>query len=464
MDSGCRVQWTDLLVASQWSGGTAFGYTHRCCKALSRALKAHARPADMDHARRTNAFAKAQKRASDEKWRERERQKDAQATAEKRANDTEWRERERHADAQAKAWKRAEPQRVAAWVAQQTAQEAAQLAARKQKRRQLQVELMEAAHLSSRLHDVVAALAKLWAAEWPACVQGDFDEQEMVESIALDDAEYVMNLADHCQDYIDFVEALPEEGDEATTELADVDRVWRGVSLCSGIPESERTRFVGLTMDEAQSLEDACVEWVEEHVVYEDDPVAAEACMLASERFSAWTCDVCSGGCVQATGAESTERWSCEECNWTWDICTACSGFDNMRRAEELRKAAFANGEEAGLRYVESVDDPWPMPSQAFRAHPHSSIKLVQDAKLAQGWIASTGESTRMAAARARGLPFVKAEWICQPIPMPPEGRRSCVHHGLDCSCWGCRWARSIDTRKRRRDELDPEAVDDPAV
>ena len=249
--------------------------------ALCRALKAYQQPAAAESARQSNALAMAQKRADDPVWRERERDANAEAMATRRATDSEWREAERQADAQAKAFEAARPQREAAERGARAAcdaeREAEQEKAKRRQRQILQTELMDAAGISSQRYSIAAGLSsqpqvayrglvellsRVWVCKWPVCVFGAPADLQMVEALDLDDAEYVMNLADNCCEYAEFVKALSENGAEWTADESD--RVWN--VRAHSVADSDRQRFVGLTAAEARSLEAACIAWTDENV------------------------------------------------------------------------------------------------------------------------------------------------------------------------------------------------------
>lgn len=387
---------------------------------LSRALKEHERPVAAKCARQAHAHVMAQKRTNDAAWRERERQADAQATAHKRASDPEWRERERQADAQAKAWKTVETQvRQQAEARLREAREVAMEKAKRRQRRALRIDLMDRAGLSSQTHGLVELLAKVWACEWPACVLNSPADLQMVDLLELDDAEYVMNLANHCSEYIEYVESLDESTEATLVANAQVDRVW--FVRAHSVSESDRQRFIGLTLAEARALDTACMDWINDYVEWHDEPEAELARLLDDSEYSSWACAICGPGCAQPTFSMSLHRWSCEQCNWEWNVCAVCSGNDYMRSAAQLRSAGL----------------PVPAPPEV-QGHHHRLTSLEHGH-------ASTGEPARLVAARCKGLPFVKAKWVNQPIPKPPKqyhDRWCCtIYKDEGCDCWGCRWA-----------------------
>lgn len=393
-------------------------------KALSRALIEHLDPGAI-------AREMAQKRADNPKSRERERRANALAMAEKRAEDPEWRERERQVDALAKAqkaqWERSRPLME---KAHSLVVEAARIDARRSTRFSLQSQLMLDAGLRS---PQVIALAKLWAGTWPWCVMGCEEEQLMVDSLQLDDPEYVMNLADHCSAYIEWVEVHAAASlDNETLCASRADGAW-----WRSAPHADGRHFVGLTSAEARSLEDACMRWLDAHVVWDDDPDALLERMLKEERYRLWTCSVGDQGCLQtADAADGVDRWSCEQCNWEWNICTACMG-EVTRATVGWPGDCIACQRNSGI--WGHTFDYCPGTSAAIRGHPHSEkVKSVDEGT------ACTGQQVRIAAARARGMPFVKADWVSQPIPKPPEyyQREWCCQVYMDdgCTCWFCLW------------------------
>ena len=186
--------------------------------------------------------------------------------AKKRAEDPEWRERERQADALAKAQK-AQAARSRPLMEEAHAQvvERARIDARRSKRLSLRSQLMREAGVRSTQ---VPLLDQIWADVWPCCVRGCQEEQRMVDSLDLDDPEYVMNLAEHCSEYIEWVDVwVPESLDDETLDeeawcASDADEVWW---RCR--PPADGRHFIGITSAEAGSLEDACMRWIEAHVV-----------------------------------------------------------------------------------------------------------------------------------------------------------------------------------------------------
>ena len=205
--------------------------------------------------------------------------------------------------------------------------------------------------------------------------------------------------------------------------------------------------------------------------MWDDDPAALQQEMLKEERYRLWACSICGPSCVQTSDAAGFDRRSCEQCNWEWNICTACMG-------EVTRPAVGWPGNCVACQRNSGI---WghtfeycPGTSAAIRDHPHSKkVKSVEEGT------ARTGQPARIEAARARGMPFVKADWVSQPIPEPPEEyrREQCCQIYLNngCTCWYCHWveespapeavrvrveaesrAEAEERRKRRKVEIGP--------
>ena len=315
--------------------------------ALSRALQAFEKPKAAERARQANSEAKARKRADDADWREREQKANAEAMATRRATDPEWRDCERLADANAKAFEATRPQREAAERAARAVRqancEAALEKAKRCQRLELQIELMDAAGLSSQpkvgCRGLVELLARVWACEWPVCVLGAPADLQMVESLDLDNMEYVMNLADHCSDYAKFVEAL-NDGDSAEWTADESDRVWH--ARARSIADADRQRFIGLTAAEAHALEDACVAWLDDRMTVDDDVEAGWVCQpipKPPERYRRQRCCVFyDADCV---------CWGCRWVRGSPDDPEAAKVLDrSIRRCEREARAA----EEAHVR------------------------------------------------------------------------------------------------------------------
>ena len=295
-----NVLWRHPSGAEKQLASTCTGAARR--NALSRALKMYQQPAAAKSARQSHALAMAQKRAEDTAWRERERNANAEAMATRRATDSEWREDERKADRQAKAFEAARPQREAAdraaRAAREAKREAVQEKAKRRQRQILQIELMDAAGISSHsqpssevrsicehlvetglmdaaglssqplvaaYRGLVELLARVWVCKWPLCVFGGPNDLRMVESLDLDNAEYVMNLADHCCEYAEFVDALNESSSSPEWTADEADRVWH--ARAHSVADADRQRFVGLSAAQARSLEDACLGWLDDWMI-----------------------------------------------------------------------------------------------------------------------------------------------------------------------------------------------------
>ena len=227
----------------------------------------------------------------------------------------------------------------------------------------------------------------------------------MKSPLELDDADFVMNLSNHCNEYIEYVEVRLVETPTADAFVAcDTDEEW-----WRSKPHANGDHFIGLTAEEARSLDNACIAWLDRNVMFvdegEDPAVVQESLLEEDPYYSYWFCDVCEAAFDDVSG-----RWSCEACNWQWNICEPCMG--NVTRQTTWPGACIACQRNSGI--WGHTDEHCPGDSEAIKAHPHCrQIKSVETG------IARTGERVCIAAARAKRIPMqiVKADWVTQPIP-----------------------------------------------